>query len=89
MIELTFLKQLVLILRAWYLLLWYFLNKGFKFQTYVCNRCHDLLLMSMNVSNIAFSKIKKANCCCIISGINKGGATNPSKILVNLLEILI
>ena len=27
---------------------WYFLNKGFKFQPYVCNRCHDLL-MSMNI----------------------------------------
>ena len=21
---------------------WYLLNKGFKFQPYVCNRCHDL-----------------------------------------------
>ena len=32
---------------------WHFLNKGFKFQTNVCNRCHDLLIMSMNLSNIA------------------------------------
>ena len=23
---------------------WYFLNKLFKFQPYVCNRCHDLLI---------------------------------------------
>ena len=23
---------------------WYFLNKGFKFQPNVCNRCHDLLI---------------------------------------------
>ena len=23
---------------------WYFLNKGFKFQPYVCNRCYDLLI---------------------------------------------
>ena len=26
---------------------WYFLNKlnkGFKFQPYVCNKCHDLLI---------------------------------------------
>ena len=29
-----------------------------KFQTYVCNRCHDLLMMSLNLSNIAISKIK-------------------------------
>ena len=32
---------------------WYFLNYSFKFQSNVCNRCHDLLMMSMNVSDIA------------------------------------
>ena len=26
---------------------WHYLNKGFKFQPYVCKRCHDLLMMSM------------------------------------------
>ena len=26
---------------------WYFLNKIFKSQQYICNRCHDLLMMSM------------------------------------------
>ena len=26
---------------------WYFLNKGCKLQPDVCNRCHDLLVMSM------------------------------------------
>ena len=26
---------------------WYFLNKVFKFQPNVCNRCHDLLMMSI------------------------------------------
>ena len=30
----------------------YFLNSSFKFQPNVCNRCHDLLMMSINVSNI-------------------------------------
>ena len=38
---------------------WHFLNKGFKFQIYVWNECHDLLMISMNFSNIVFSKIKK------------------------------
>ena len=28
---------------------WCFLNKGFKFQPNVCNRCHDLLMMSMTL----------------------------------------
>ena len=32
---------------------WYFLNFSFKFQPNVCNRYHDLLIMSMNLSDIA------------------------------------
>ena len=32
---------------------WYFLNYSFKFQPNVCNRCHDLLMMSINLSDIA------------------------------------
>ena len=31
----------------------YFLNKDFKFQLNVYNRCCDLLMMSMNLSDIA------------------------------------
>ena len=31
---------------------WHFLNKGFEFQPNVCNRCHDLLIMSMSLSDI-------------------------------------
>ena len=37
---------------------WYFLYKGFKCHPYVCNRCHDLLIMSMNLSNISILKLK-------------------------------
>ena len=50
---------------------WYFLNKGFKFQPNVCNRCHDLLMMSMNLSDIAILNINGSDYCCIISGISK------------------
>ena len=52
---------------------WYFLNKGFKFQSQVCNRCHDLVVMSMNLSNIAILNIK-ADYHCIISTISKSKA---------------
>ena len=31
----------------------YFLNYSFKFQPNVCDRCHDLLMMSMNPSHIS------------------------------------
>ena len=34
-------------------LYWYFLDDGFKFQPNVFNGCHDVLMMSMNLSNIA------------------------------------
>ena len=37
---------------------WYFLNYSFKFQSNICNRCHDLLIMSMNLSDIAILNIK-------------------------------
>ena len=37
---------------------WYFLNIGFKFQSNICNRCHGLLMMSMNLSDIAILNIK-------------------------------
>ena len=37
---------------------WYFLNYSFKFKLNVCNSCHDLLVMSINVSDIAILNIK-------------------------------
>ena len=55
---------------------WYFLNRGFRFQPYVCNRCHDLLMMSMNLSNIYILNIKETDYCCIISEITKSEAIN-------------
>ena len=55
---------------------WYFLNKGFKFQPNVCNRWHDLLMMSMNLSDIAILNIKGSDYRCIISRISKNGIIN-------------
>ena len=55
---------------------WYFLNKEFKFQTYVCNSCCDLLMMSMKSSNIAILKIKNPDYCCIINRIRKSKKIN-------------
>ena len=78
LIELTFLKELMLVISAskdcnicHY---WYFLNKGFKFRTNVCNKYHDLLMMSMNLNNIAILNIKCFDFCYIISGISKNEA---------------
>ena len=63
------------IFHYWYFLHYcYFLNKGFKFQPNVCNRFHDLRIMSVNLSGIAILNITGCNYCCIISGISKGKA---------------
>ena len=58
---------------------WYFLNKGFTFQPNVCSKYHNLLMMSMNLRNIAILNIKDFNYCCIISGISKTEAINLMK----------
>ena len=55
---------------------WYFLNKGINFQPNVCNRCYDLLMMSMNLSNIAILNVKAYDYCSIISLISKNETMN-------------
>ena len=50
---------------------WYFSYKGFKFQPYACNRFHDLLMMSTNLSDIVILNIKGFDYCCINSEISK------------------
>ena len=54
----------------------YFLDKGFKFQSYVC---HNVLMMSMNLSDIAILNINGADYCCIVSGISKSEVINSLK----------
>ena len=36
---------------------WYYLNHSFQFQPNVCNWCHDLLMMSINLSDTAILNI--------------------------------
>ena len=80
MIELTSLKEVILIIikrvhqKSDIFYYWYFLYYGFMFQPNVCNRCQDLLMMSMNLSDIAILNIKGSGFCCIISLIRKNEA---------------
>ena len=54
----------------------YFLNYCFKFQPNVNNRFPELLIMSMNLSNIAILNNKGSDYRCIISLITKNEAIN-------------
>ena len=60
--------------RGWYLSLLVFLNFKLKFQPNFTNRCHDLLMMSVNLSDIAILNIEDSDYYCIISLINKSEA---------------
>ena len=54
-----------------------FVTSGrFKFQTYVCNGCHDLLMMYTDLNHIAILNINGIDYYYIISGINKSEAVN-------------
>ena len=55
---------------------WYFLNYAFKFQSNISNRCHELWIMSVNLSNIAILNIEGSDYCCTISLISKNEAIN-------------
>ena len=49
----------------------HFLDKGITFQPYVCNGGHDVLMMSMNLSDITIRNIYGTDYHCIINGISK------------------
>ena len=62
-----------------------FLDKGFKFQPDVCNDFHNVLMMSMNLSDIASLNMHGTDYCCIISGVSKIKAINIMQN-INLAE---
>ena len=37
---------------------WYFLDKNFRHQKYLCNRCHDLMQKAVSFNNVAIVSIK-------------------------------
>ena len=57
--------------------------RGFKFQPDVYNGYHDVLLMSMNLSNISILNIPGADYHCIISGISK----SETKEIIQKLDL--
>ena len=37
---------------------WYFKDSGYKFESYICNGCHDLLENAMNFNDVPIVSIK-------------------------------
>ena len=61
---------------------YWFSNHGFNFQDYVCNDCHDLTILSVNISDIAIITFKNVGYRCIVHNITKFEAINLLKISV-------
>ena len=40
---------------------YWFFNHGFKFQDSLCNDCHDLAMLYVNISDIASITVKNVN----------------------------
>ena len=81
LIELTFQKGLMLIKQVhqksvMIATIGYSLNYSFKFQPNVCNRYHNLLMISINLSDCPILKIKGSGYRCIISLISTNKAMN-------------
>ena len=58
---------------------YFYFNHGFKFQDYVCNGCHDLTMLSLNISDIAIITVKNIDYRCTIYNISNSETSNLSK----------
>ena len=55
---------------------WYFLDKSFKYEPYLCNGCHDLMQKAMNFNDVAVADIKEMIIKFIFWYMSKDDAIN-------------
>ena len=61
---------------------WYFLDKYFNHEPYLCNGCHDLMQKAMNVNDIAIVSIKGSDYRIHFWYMSKDDAVNIRKIMI-------
>ena len=66
-------------IKEYMICLHWFFNHGFRFQGYVSNGCHDLIMLSINIRDVAIITVA---CRCIIHNIRKFEATSLLNISV-------
>ena len=57
---------------------WLF-KHAFKFKDSICNGCHDLPILNVNISDVAVITVKNVDYHCIIHNISKSEAINLLK----------
>ena len=55
---------------------WHFKDVEFKFETHVCNECHNILMTANELKNIAILNVKGVDFMCILWGISRDEAVN-------------
>ena len=55
---------------------WYFKNIGYKFESNVCNKCHDVLMTAYELKNIAILNVKGVDHRCVLWCASKSDAIN-------------
>ena len=58
---------------------WYFLNRGFKYEPYLCDGRHDLMQKAMNFNNVAIVSVKGSDCRIHFWYMSKNDAINIMK----------
>ena len=82
MIGLIFQKELILIKQMHqksviFVYYWYFLDKGFKYKTCLCNGCHDLMQKAMIFNDdVAIVSVKRSDYRIHFSYMSKNDAIN-------------
>ena len=61
---------------------YWFFNHGFKFKDSAFDGCHDLTILSLNISNVTIITVKYVDYRCIIHNISKSAAINLFKTSV-------
>ena len=64
----TLIKNILLSKKCWLCGYWYFINKNFNYQKYMCNGCHDMSLKAISLNNLAI-------------GYNNGNASRINLLL--------
>ena len=49
---------------------WYFVDKDFKYELYLCNGCHDLIQKPMNFNDVAIVSVKRSDAINIMKSSN-------------------
>ena len=55
---------------------WYFIDKNFNHQPYLCNRCHDMMMKAVSFNDVAVVSVKGNVCRIHFSFMSKNDAIN-------------